>query len=74
MDRCNMISDMLRFLRIGFLLRKEFDLEMPLPEGVPLGCIDRLEPLCRGPYSQVTSQSLSLGTISVTREDGQDGH
>jgi len=32
-DRCSIISDMLRFFKMGFLLRNEFDLDKPLPAG-----------------------------------------
>jgi len=61
-DLCNIISDMLRFLRIGFLLRKEFDLEIRLLlEGEVAGILKDLSvPVCSGPYSHVTSQSFNL--------------
>lgn len=63
-----MISDMLRFFRIGFLFKNEFDLEIRLLlEGEVDGIRNALSVLlCNGPYSQVTSQSLSLRRISDT--------
>lgn len=57
-----MISDMLRFLRIGFLFKKELDFEIRLlPAGELEGNRSDLSaPVCNGPYNQVTSQSFSL--------------
>jgi hypothetical protein len=50
---------MLRFFKIGFLWRKEFDVvSSELSAG--WGGSRLLLPVCSGPYSQVTSQSLSL--------------
>jgi hypothetical protein len=71
-----MTSDMLLFLRIGFLftLMKELDLERDeLPYSFP--AFVRFGPGCNGPYNQVTSCSLSLDkgkhdTIAVGLEIG----
>ncbi len=59
-DLCSIISDMLRFFRMGFLFsRKELDL---VSSTLSIGRdSDRMFlPVCKGPYSQVTSQSFSL--------------
>lgn len=61
-DRWSIISDMLRFLRIGFLSRNEAEVDKWLPpaDGVlPEAWISLAT--WRGPYSHVTSQSFSLG-------------
>lgn len=60
-DLCNIISDMLRFFKIGFL-RKELDLDNRL---LSIGDVEGRrnvlsDPDCRGPYNQVTSQSFNL--------------
>lgn len=60
-----MISDMLRFFRIGFFLdcdcMKELDLDKPTDVLSFLGRERSLVlPVSSGPYSHVTSQSLSL--------------
>lgn len=57
---------MLRFFKIGFLFRNEFDFEIRLllagdVDGIPR---DLSEPVCRGPYSHVTSQSFSQFSVS----------
>jgi hypothetical protein len=62
----SIISDILRFPRIGFLLRNELDFEMQLllagrEGGIPS---DLTDPVCSGPYNQVTSQSFSLVDVS----------
>lgn len=53
---------MLLFFKIGFLFKKELDLEsrLLLAGDVEGKCRDFSEPVCKGPYNQVTSQSLSL--------------
>lgn len=48
-ERCSIISDMLRFLRMGFLWRKELDFEMRLPMGEVDGMNGLPEPVWRGP-------------------------
>ena len=61
-DFCSMASDMLRFLRIGFLtpLTKDPDLDKRLT-GSEFCCEQkRFEAGCMGPYSHVTSTSFSL--------------
>lgn len=57
-DCCNMTSDMLLFFKIGFLSMKDADFEMVLLGTSVVG--EPVLPLCSGPYSHVTSQSLSL--------------
>ena len=70
-ERWSIISDIDRFLRIGFLLgwRKELDLlSREEGKGEELGMAKGFELMVwRGPYSHVTSQSLSLNTISVNK-------
>jgi hypothetical protein len=44
-----MISDMLRFLRMGFLLRKELFFEILLLLLGDVADLDRSEPVCSGP-------------------------
>ena len=60
-----MISDILLFLRIGFLFKNELDLDKRLLSAgdVEGRCKDFSEPVCKGPYNQVTSQSLSLEIV-----------
>jgi hypothetical protein len=49
-ERCSIISDMLRFFRMGFLWRKELDFEMRrLPMGEVEGMKGLPEPVWRGP-------------------------
>jgi hypothetical protein len=57
-----MISDILRFFKIGFLFKKEFDFDNRLLlSGEEEGIHNNLsDPVCSGPYNQVTSQSFSL--------------
>jgi hypothetical protein len=63
-DPRSIISDILRFLRIGFLLRKELDFEILLA-GEQGGVLNGLtDPVSSGPYNQVTSQSFSLVDVS----------
>lgn len=64
-DRWSMTSDMLRFLRMGFLLMKEllFD-NMLLPVSETGWVRGVYEDVCNGPYNHVTSQSLSQLRVS----------
>ena len=56
---------MLRFFKIGFFWRKEFDFEIWLLSHVEeLGIHDLSDPVCNGPYNHVTSQSFSLVNVS----------
>jgi hypothetical protein len=57
---------MLRFFRIGFLFRKEFDFDIRLLlAGDEEGIVNNLsDPVCSGPYNQVTSQSFSQLRVS----------
>jgi len=59
---------MLRFFKIGFLFKKEFDLDIRLlfigeleGEGIRKALSDAV---CKGPYNQVTSQSFSQFKVS----------
>ena len=63
-DLRSIISDILRFLRIGFLLRKELDFEILLAGGEGDILNDLTDPVSSGPYNQVTSQSFSLADVS----------
>lgn len=59
-DSRSMISKSLRFFRIGFLLSKESDFDIPTPV-IEVGGVDILAQLVwRGPYNHVTSRSFSL--------------
>jgi hypothetical protein len=62
-----MISDILRFFKIGFLFKNEFDLEIRLLLAGELaddGIRKALSvAVCNGPYNQVTSQSFNLYTV-----------
>jgi hypothetical protein len=63
-DLGSIISDIPRFLRIGFLLRKELDFEILLA-GEEGGILNGLtDPVSSGPYNQVTSESFSLVDVS----------
>jgi hypothetical protein len=61
-DLWSIISDILLFFKIGFLFKNELDLDslLLLAGDVDGKCKDFSDPVCSGPYSQVTSQSLSL--------------
>jgi hypothetical protein len=63
-DLWSIISDILRFFKMGFLCKNEFDFEILLLAGDVDGINDLSDPVCSGPYNQVTSQSLSLLIIS----------
>ena len=60
MDFCSITSDMLRFFRMGFFTRNEFDLDKRLTGSEVFWLLCRLEEGWRGPYNQVTSLSFSL--------------
>lgn len=70
-DFCSIASDMLRFLRIGFLTpcTNEFVLDSRLA-GSEFCCEQkRFDAGCIGPYSHVTSTSFSLWGLSVVFDD-----
>lgn len=68
-DLWSIISDILRFFRIGFLT-KEFDLDILRLWGpVWTGCKFAV-PVWSGPYSHVTSQSLSLLRVNIVQCGG----
>ena len=54
-ESCSINSDKLRFLSIGFLEPKELLLEISLVGVVERGSRGRGLPVCKGPYSHVTS-------------------
>lgn len=63
-DRCNMTSDILLFLRMGFLWTNEPCFDKP-ELFLPVLLRDSLELcVCSGPYNHVTSQSLSQFRVS----------
>lgn len=64
-DFWSMTSDILRFFKIGFLATKEllferFDGGVDVSDVIGWDCAG-----CRGPYSHVTSDSLSLQHVSI---------
>lgn len=62
-DFCSMISEALRFLRIGFFVRNELLFDIWLG-GSEVGWeMQYLVAVCRGPYSHVTSQSFNLDGV-----------
>jgi hypothetical protein len=66
-DSRSMISKSLRFFRIGFLLSKESDFDIPTPV-IDAGGVGNLAKLVwRGPYNHVTSQSFSLVHFNKVR-------
>jgi hypothetical protein len=60
---CKIASEAERFFRIGFLF-KEFDFEKRFGEGDEVDLKRFLELAWSGPYSHVTSSSLSLRRVS----------
>jgi hypothetical protein len=66
MGRRRIVSDRLRFFKIDFLWSEEFELDIRLlPYGEVLAIHDTSsDPVCSGPYSQVTSQSFCLVNIN----------
>ena len=57
-DLCNIASEADLFFKMGFFCRNEEDVDIRLGGGDAAP----LKDVCNGPYSQVTSQSLSLRT------------
>jgi len=53
------------FLRIGFLCRNDDEVDRRLGGGDAVVLKAFFVSVCNGPYSHVTSQSLSLETISM---------
>jgi hypothetical protein len=67
-DRCNMTSDMLRFFKIGFLWVNDAFRETAVLVVFSWWVIGCVVAGLRGPYSHVTSLSLSLNNVSIRQD------